>query len=445
MEPLRRILLGVALMLLPLFAVAQEGGGEAGGTGSDAATAQQTANTQAAAIVASGHAEARTPDFLEHAVNVILEALDMRAHGNTVAHYAVAMTFLVVALLARHAITNLFFAMLRRLAARTKTTFDDKLFPALETPAATLVMLTGVVAALKVLKLSEASDNALRLGSTVAFSLAVFWALLRAFGTLLDHAHEIARGKGLGVAAFMPWIKKTLVTLFAVVGVLMIAQSMGFNVRALLAGLGIGGLAFALAAQDTLANVFGSVVVAIDQPFRIGEFVRIGNFLGMVEDIGLRSTKLRALDKSLIVIPNRTVANEAVTNLARFTQRRVEQIISLTYDTTPAQMREIVAEIRRIIESKPEINVPDTHVYFRDYAGSSLDIWIVFVFKSPDFVPHMRIRQQINLEIMEAVLSRGLSFAFPTQTLHVASLPPDARAAAFASPVPQPPAPPAQN
>ncbi|HLP24827.1 MAG TPA: mechanosensitive ion channel family protein, partial [Acidobacteriota bacterium] len=129
------------------------------------------------------------------------------------------------------------------------------------------------------------------------------------------------------------------------------------------------------------------------------------------------------LDKSLVIIPNKTVAAEAVTNLARFTQRRVEQVIGLTYGTPAAKMEEIVAEIRRIIESKPEINVPDTHVYFRDYSASSMDIWVVYVFKSPDFVRHMQVRQQINLEIMHAVESRGLSFAFPTQTVHVASLP----------------------
>jgi MscS family membrane protein len=426
------IMLGCAA--LPLGA--QEESAAAGGT-------QQATNTAAAAAVKTGAAEARTPDFLEHIVDVVLEAADVHSSGNTTTHYVIAMLFLVVSLFARHIVCNVIFAVLKKLAARTKTTFDDKLLPALETPAATLIMVFGVVGALKVLKLSEASDEAVRVGSTIAFSIVVFWGLLRTFGALLDHATEIAKAKQLGIAAFMPWIKKTLVTIFCIVGVLMIVQGLGFDVKALLAGLGIGGLAFALAAQDTLANVFGSIVVAIDQPFKIGETVRIGSFLGTIEDIGLRSTKLRAIDRSLVVIPNRTVANEAITNLARFTARRVEQIISLTYETPAEKMTEIVAEIRRIIESKPEVNAPDTHVYFRDYAASSLDIWVVYVFKTPDFVSHMRVRQQINLEIMQAVQSRGLSFAFPTQTLHVASLPPGSAPAHMQ--VPQPPAPPSLN
>lgn len=388
-----------------------------------AADPQRANDTAAAAAVTTGEATARTPDFLEHLVDVILEVLHVPSSGNTATHYVIAMVFLIGALFLRHIITNIVFAGLKRLASRTQTTLDDKLFPALETPAATFVMVIGIIASLKVLKLSTDSDHYVSLGSTVAVTLVLFWGLLRALGAMVDHAHEVAREKQLGIAAFMPWIKKTVVTIFVVVGVLMIIQSMGFDVKALLAGLGIGGLAFALAAQDTIANIFGSIVVAIDQPFKIGETVRIGSFLGMVEDIGLRSTKLRALDKSLVIIPNKTVAAEAVTNLARFTQRRVEQVIGLTYGTPAAKMEEIVAEIRRIIESKPEINVPDTHVYFRDYSASSMDIWVVYVFKSPDFVRHMQVRQQINLEIMHAVESRGLSFAFPTQTVHVASLP----------------------
>jgi MscS family membrane protein len=284
-------------------------------------------------------------------------------------------------------------------------------------------MLVGIFGALKVLKLSPATDEMIGYGSTVAFSLVIFWALLRAFDGLLDHAQELALKKHMGVAAFMPWIKKSLLTIFVIFGVLMVVQSLGFDVKALLAGLGIGGLAFALAAQDTLANMFGSVVVAIDQPFKIGEVIKIQGNIGAVEDIGLRSTKLRLIDKSLMVIPNKTVAAEAITNLSRFTGRRVEQVIGLTYDTTPAQLEAVVAEIRRLIEAEPEVNAADTQVWFRDLNTSSLDLWVVYVTKDPDFTKHMALRQRLNLAIMRAVEARGLAFAFPTQTVHVATLP----------------------
>jgi MscS family membrane protein len=295
------------------------------------------------------------------------------------------------------------------------------LFPALESPAAAFVMVVGIFASLQVLKLPPELDAHLPAGSKVAFSLVIFWALWRALAAVLEHVAELARARSSTAAAFMPWIKKSVLTVFMVLGALLLVESLGYNVKAILAGLGIGGLAFALAAQDTLANIFGAIVVAVDQPFRIGETVRIGGNVGMVEDIGLRSTRIRLVDKSLMVIPNKTVAAETITNLSRFTRRRVEQVIGLTYDTTPAQLEELVLAIHRIISSQPEVDAASVQAYFRDFSASSLDIWLVYELADSGFEEGMGCRQRVNLEIMRAVQQRGLAFAFPTQTLHVAS------------------------
>ncbi|HYC70824.1 MAG TPA: mechanosensitive ion channel domain-containing protein [Opitutaceae bacterium] len=401
------------------------------GAGADA---QQANTTAAAAAVASGRAAPETPDFLEHLVDLVLEAFDVRTSGNTPTHYGIALLITLVAYVLRRVVTTLLFGFFRQLAARTRSTLDDKLLPAMEGPVKALIVVLGVVAALKVLKLSATADNTLAYAYTIAFSFVLFWGFLRAFNTVLDHLAEVARDRKLGVTPFMPWIKKTLLAIVFVFGVLMIAQSLGANVRAFLAGLGIGGLAFALAAQDTLANLFGSIVVAIDQPFRLGETIRVAGSVGMVEDIGLRSTRLRLVDKSLMVIPNKTVAAEAVTNLSRFTQRRVEQVIGLTYDARPEQLEGIVKDIRAILDADPGLLPQETHVWFRDFNASSLDLWIVYVAPDPDFPKHMAQRQRINLAIMRAVAARGLAFAFPTQTVHVASLPEGAEPAAEARP-----------
>jgi MscS family membrane protein len=382
---------------------------------------EATANTtKAAAAQMALHSQApRPPDFLEHFVDEVLNLFDVRSSGNTVSHFVIAALFLVAALLLRRAVTGLLFAFLKKLASRTRSTLDDKLLPALEAPVGTFIALTGIFAALTVLKLSETTDNAIGYGSTVAFSLVVFWGLFRAFGALLDHAQEIALEKNLSVAAFMPWIKKTLVTLFVVLGLLMVVQSLGYDVKALLAGLGIGGLAFALAAQDTLANVFGSIVVAIDQPFKIGEAVKIGASDGIVEDIGLRSTKLRTPGRNLIIIPNKTVAAEAIVNNSRFIGRRVDQVFGLTYDTSAEQMGAIVERIRQIVTQEPEVDASSVQVFFRDFSASSLDIWVAYNVKNPDFARHMALRQRVNLAIMRAVETAGLQFSFPTQTIHL--------------------------
>lgn len=422
MNLFRRIIFAGVVLNLAIAAWAQEqGASTAAQPVADSAT--HAANTTAAAAaVASGNVP-KPPDFLEHLVDEVLTIFDVKNSGNTWAHFAIAGLFIVFALLLRRVVTGILFGSLKKLASRTKTTLDDKMLPALETPVATFILLLGIFGGLKVLKLSPETDQAIGYGSTVAFSLTMFWIMLRAFNALLDHAQEIASKRQMGVAAFMPWIKKTLVTVFVVFGVLMVVQSLGYDVKALLAGLGIGGLAFALAAQDTIANLFGSVVVAIDQPFKLGEVIKLNGNVGMVEDIGLRSTRLRLIDKSLMVIPNKTVAAEYITNLSRFTGRRVEQVIGLTYDTTAQQMEEVVGEFRRLIVAEKEVDPNSVICYFRDYNASSLDIWMVFNVLDPDFHKHMQLRQRLSLAFMRAVEARGLSFAFPTQTLHMASLP----------------------
>jgi MscS family membrane protein len=204
-----------------------------------------------------------------------------------------------------------------------------------------------------------------------------------------------------------------------VIGVLLTVQSLGYNVSTILSGLGIGGLAFALAAQDTIANLFGSIVVAIDQPFKVGENVKIGANTGTVEDIGLRSTKIRLVDRSLVILPNKLVSSEPITNLSRFTQRRVEQVIGLTYDTTPDQMTAIVEDVKQIILKEPIVEPTSVMVFFRDFSASSLDLWLVYATKAPDFQEGMGLKQRVNLAIMRAVAARGLSFAFPTSVMHL--------------------------
>lgn len=406
---LLHLLLAFHLVCAPTHVQAQaEAGAE------KAAASDVGSQTAAAAAVAHGDAQVPTSDFLEHLIDGILGAFDVGTSGNSTTRYLIAAMFLVGAIIVRGLVTRVVFGIFRRLASRTETTLDDKLFTALASPVGALIVFLGVLAGLKVLKLSPASSEAVAYASVLAFSLLVFWLFLRAFNALLAHMQEVATARKLGVAAFMPWIRKTLLAIFFVFGVLLVAQSLGADVKAFLAGLGIGGLAMALAAQDTIANLFGSVVVAIDQPFKIGETVRIGVHTGLVEDIGLRSTKLRNPDKSVTIVPNRTVATEAVTNLSRFTQRRVEQVISLTYASSADDMDAIVRDFEKLILAQPDIDASSVMVYFRDLNPTSLDIWIVYMTIDDDFRKHMELRQRLNAAFMRAVKARGLSFASPT-------------------------------
>ena len=380
-------------------------------------TSALAADAAPAAAPAAPLAQKEVTDLLERFVTWLHHFFPNIDEG--LFHWIACGVVFLAAVLLRHVITNVIFFYLKKLAAKTETTLDDKLFPALEGPTATLVMVAGIFASLTVLQLSEQMDRWVVNGAKISTLAVILWGLIKAGGAVLDHLEELAHEKQMTVATFMPLIKKTLFVVAAIFSVLVIAQSQGLPVQSFLAGLGIGGLAFALAAQDTIANMFGSLVVVMDQPFKVGDTVRIGTNIGTVEDIGLRSTKIRLLDKSLVVIPNKSVASEAITNLARFTGRRVEQVLGLSYDTSPEKMTEIVADLRALIKEEAEVDPASVLVYFRDYAASSLDVWVAYVAKSADFQKGMELKQRLNLKIMRAVAARGLSFAFPTQTLHL--------------------------
>jgi len=396
----RLVRLASCLPLLPAFAVA-----------ADPAVAPTPGTTAAA--------EAAATDVLEHFVDWLQLRIYPDGSHSELIHWLACGVLFFAAILLRRLITNIIFNQLKRLAAKTETTLDDKLFPALEGPVATLVMVLGIVAALTVLKLSPGVDRLIGYGAKISILTVVFWGVLRAGGAILDHLEEIGHERQMGIAHFMPLIKKTLAVFVIVFGVLMVVKSLGVDVGAVLAGLGIGGLAFAFAAQDTIANLFGSFVVALDQPFKVGEAVKIGAQTGTVEDIGLRSTKIRLLDKSLVVIPNKTVAAEAVVNLSRFTNRRVEQTLGLTYDTRPEQMEAIVEEIRRLILAEKEVDPASIVVTFSTLSASSLDILVVYNTVSADAAAWLKLRERLNLAFMRAVAASGLSFAFPTQTIHM--------------------------
>ena len=334
---------------------------------------------------------ARFADGLEHRI----------FPGGTDSHYVHWLTFgllLLAAILLRRVVAHVIFKWLRRLAAKTETTLDDKLLPALEAPVATLVMVLGIFAALSVFRFSPGVDRIVGNGFNVALIAVLFWGIFCAGGAILDHMEDLAHGRQLAIATFMPLIKKTL---------------------AALAGLGIGGLAVAFAAQDTIANLFGSLVVVLDQPFKVGEVVKIGATVGTVEDIGLRSTKLRLIDRSLAVLPNKLVAAEVITNLSRFTQRRVEQTLGLPFDTPPEQVEGVVTDIRRLLAQDGSVDPTSVLVYFSDYGESSLNLWMVYVIRDPDFAGHLAVRQRLNLAILRIVDARGLALAFPTQTMHL--------------------------
>lgn len=215
-----------------------------------------------------------------------------------------------------------------------------------------------------------------------------------------------------------PLATKTLKVLVVITGVLIILQNLGVNVTALLAGLGIGGVALAFAAQDTVANVFGTITILLDTPFKLGDRVKIGDTDGTVEEVGFRSTRIRTLYNSVVTLPNSVVAKEKIDNLTdRNNWIRFRNVVGVTYDATPIQISKFCADFNTFLDRDPSIDKTRTSVNLDGYGDSSINILVTFHYKI-DFGQTEGVRNQLYLEAIRThVINEGMDFAFPTRTL----------------------------
>ncbi len=240
-------------------------------------------------------------------------------------------------------------------------------------------------------------------------------------------ARRAARTESKFDDQIVPLVRKTLKVFVAVMGVIFVLQNLDIDVASLLAGVSLGGLAFTLAAKDTVANLFGSVSIFADQPFQIGDWVKIGDHEGIVEEVGMRSTRVRTFYDSVISIPNSTVANLAIDNFGRRRFRRCMLTLGLTYDTSPDQMQAFVEGVRAILKANPHVRQDAYEVAFRDFGDSALEVLVYFFLRVPSWTEELKQRQNVLLEILRLAEAIGVDFAFPTQTLHVETLAEPAR------------------
>lgn len=227
----------------------------------------------------------------------------------------------------------------------------------------------------------------------------------------------------------VPVIRKAAKVTVVIVGSLLIVQNLGGEVGSLLAGLGIGGAALALASKDTIANLFGSIVVFVDRPFQVGDWVEIGDHEGTIEEVGLRVTRIRTFENSLITVPNSSLTTTPIENWSRMRKRRLKLTIGVTYDSTPAQLRAGVEAIREVLRSDERISQDFVLVNFTDFGPSSLDIFVYAFTLTTRWDEYMQIREELLLEFMRRFEQLGLSFAFPSQSLYIERVPPGSPAA----------------
>ncbi|MCE7995273.1 MAG: mechanosensitive ion channel family protein [Roseivirga sp.] len=282
--------------------------------------------------------------------------------------------------------------------------FVKLLFPVLQLPAwITSYLIKGV-------------DAVLPLFATIFFYKLV--DVLSAYMEKLARQSENTLDDQL-----VPLVRKILKTFVIVVGIIAILKGFRFDIWPLLTGLSIGGLAFALAAQDTLKNLFGSLMIFVDRPFQIGDWVTSGDIDGTVEEVGFRSTRVRTFRDSVMYVPNSIISNSNVDNHGKRNYRRFYTKLSVTYDTPSRLIEVFVKGVERIVLAHPETRKDYYNIFLNDYAASSLDIMLYIFFDVPTWTDELRCRQEIMLEVNKLAEHLGVRFAFPTQTLMIEQMP----------------------
>jgi len=343
------------------------------------------------------------------------------------APWTITCTAVVIAFSIGRLIVRLARPLLVRLAGHTHTELDDRLVAMMSSPL-------GLVLAVQVLRMASPwlpldARARVTLGDAIAIvtTLAVLWTAFRG----IDLARSVLERRAWAIARPSSRSLLSISSRFAKVGVLVISviialAQLGVSVASLVAGLGIGGLAVALAAQKTLENLFGTLSIGVDQPMREGDLVKLYDFVGTIEQIGLRSTRIRTLDRTIITVPNGELANQRIESFAVRDRLRFAATIGLVHGTTSQQIRAILAELEAILRRQPKIWPDGIGVYFKELAASSLDIEIMAWFQTTDGAEFQAIRQEVLLDFMAAIERNGSAIAIPTRMVRLAtSAPPE--------------------
>ena len=308
---------------------------------------------------------------------------------------------------------------LKRWAERTQTKFDDLILELLRGPVKVVAFVIFLHIGLTVFDWPGRAQVILSKVLIVAVACSITYVVLKLADLLLGLWRErsVAAEDQLFSEHLFPVIRKTAKISVVIAAVLLTADNLEIKITSLLAGLSVGGLALGLAAQDTVANLFGAVAIFLDKPFQIGERIQLESVDGTVESIGLRSTRVRNLDGHLITIPNKTVGNATITNITRRPNIRTLMNISVTYDTTAPRVQRAVDILNDIYRAHPMTQ--DVWISFNKFADASLNVFVVHWWKGTDYRTYLAGMQELNLVIKERFDAEKIEFAFPTQTIYV--------------------------
>lgn len=327
---------------------------------------------------------------------------------------------LIIFAIIRYIYKNVVLKILRRVTMATTFAYDEEILEAFEQPINVVILITGIYTAINVSPIDHAAsivfiDRILRSTIVIAF----FWGCYNMSDTTHGLMVEVLSRFGIrseeSVSSIISTILRILIVLL---GFVTIAKEWNYDISGFVASLGIGSLAVAFAAKDALANVFGSLIIILDKPFQIGDWIMANGIEGTVEKITFRSTCVRTFPQELVYIPNSLLSNTPITNFTRREKRRVDFVLGLTYDTTHSQIVKVIEQIKAYLDQLEDVYSEDISVTFVGYGDSSLNVRIICYTKTGVHSEYLAILEKINLKLMQIMEDCNVSCAFPSTSVY---------------------------
>ena len=339
--------------------------------------------------------------------------------GQPLWKYLASLIYIVLAFFVAKLLDFIVNVWLKRWAAKTETKYDDLILELLRGPVKMVAFVVFLNIGLGMFEWPLRAQEFLSRGFIVVVACSVTYVVLKVVDLLLDVWREktvLAQDKAFAAHLF-PLINKVVKAFVIVAAAILTADNLNIKITSLLAGLSVGGLALGLAAQDTIANLFGAVAIFLDKPFHIGDHIKVEGVDGTVEGIGLRSTRIRNLDGHHVTVPNKLMGNAIITNVTRRPTIKTEMNLGLTYDTPVEKVKRATVLLEEIFRANPK--TADLIISFNKFADSALNIFVVHVWSGTDAKAHFAEMQELNLQIKQRFDAEKIEFAFPSQTVYL--------------------------
>jgi MscS family membrane protein len=331
----------------------------------------------------------------------------------------IALVIFLVIYLFRKFFVQKIINLLLKITDKTHIGLDNLLIMAFEKPLQLFFAALGIYLALAYLPLSVETNVLIsRLYRSIVIILVSFglWNLV---GLVCESTEETGNLAIFKIdKILLPFLSRVLKFIIVVLALSIILQEWDYDINGLIAGLGLGGLAFALAAQQTLANLFGGFVILTDKPFSLGDWILTPSVEGVVEDINFRSTKIRTFAQAVVSIPNSTLASEPITNWSRMDKRRITFMLGVNYNTPREKIEKCVTDIREMLRNHPDIHQETIFVNFDSYGESSLNIFLWFFTKTTVWEEFLQVKEDVNLKIMSILEDEGVTVALPSTSIY---------------------------